>query len=138
VQLAQNQETPADLAKTMRSFTERMMKTQKEQIRVKKQLLKSYIEMQRQLQQRNTVTRMGAGMLGNPEDRGNPLMNLQGNPMTDPIPLEVGTRGRGPNKITLKLYLSFSILLLKFLTLPLIVPGCLRVVPTSSDFIWRK
>jgi hypothetical protein len=29
-------------------------------------------------------------------------------------------------------------LLLKFLTLPLIVSGCLRVVPTSSDFIWRK
>jgi hypothetical protein len=29
-------------------------------------------------------------------------------------------------------------LLLKFLTLPLIVSGCLRVVPTSLDFIWRK
>jgi hypothetical protein len=29
-------------------------------------------------------------------------------------------------------------LLLKFLTLPLIVLGCLRVVPTSLDFIWRK
>ena len=36
------------------------------------------------------------------------------------------------------LYLSFSILLLKFLTLPLTVPVCLRKFPTSSDFIWRK
>ena len=36
------------------------------------------------------------------------------------------------------LYLSFSILLLKFLTLPLTVLICLRKFPTSSDFIWRK
>ena len=35
-------------------------------------------------------------------------------------------------------YLSFSILLLKFLTLPLTVLVCLRKFPTSSDFIWRK
>ena len=36
------------------------------------------------------------------------------------------------------LYLSFCILLLKFLTLPLTVPVCLRKFPTWSDFIWRK
>ena len=35
-------------------------------------------------------------------------------------------------------YISFSIILLKFLTLPLIVSGSLRVVPTSSDFICKK
>jgi hypothetical protein len=32
----------------------------------------------------------------------------------------------------------FIIILLKILTLPLIVSGCLRVVTTSLDFIWRK